>query len=331
MKKFIYFLRKTVIAKAIITIIIFIIFIVIIIISWWNNQLGPVSSEKEEKNITITKGKSVSQIAKQLEEEKLIRSSTVFTWYVRLKGLTSKISAGRFKLSPAMTADEIIDSLSSKPAEQWVTLIEGWRVEEMAKKLNQELRIKNQEFLKLAKEGYRFPDTYLFPEEVTTEQVVKKLTDTFEKKYSEQLRAKIRAQGLTDEQGLILASIVEREARSDQARQMVASILLKRFKIGMGLNADATIQYILGYQPEEKSWWKRHLTREDLKIESPYNTYLYKGLPPTPICNPGLSSIEAVANADLNTPYLYYYHDSKGNSHYGKTLEEHNQNVANNP
>lgn len=112
---------------------------------------------------------------------------------------------------------------------------------------------------------------------------------------------------------------------------MVASILLKRLKIDMGLNADATIQYALGYQPEEKSWWKRHLTAADLKIDSPYNTYLYKGLPPTPICNPSLSSLTAVANADPKTPYLYYYHDSEGNSYYAKSLDEHNANVTNHP
>ena len=99
----------------------------------------------------------------------------------------------------------------------------------------------------------------------------------------------------------------------------------------MGLNADATLQYALGYQEKEKSWWKRHLSSEDKKVDSPYNTYLYRDLPPAPICNPSSSSLIAVANADLDTPYLYYYHDSKGNSHYAKTLEEHNQNVANNP
>ena len=99
----------------------------------------------------------------------------------------------------------------------------------------------------------------------------------------------------------------------------------------MGLNADAAIQYALGYQSGEKSWWKRHLTSEDLKVESPYNTYLYRGLPPTPISNPSLSSLQAVASADSKTPYLYYYHDSKGNSYYAATLEEHSQNIVNNP
>ncbi len=99
----------------------------------------------------------------------------------------------------------------------------------------------------------------------------------------------------------------------------------------MALNADATVQYALGFQKGENSWWKRSLTFEDLKIDSPFNTYLHAGLPPAPISNPGLSSLTAVANADSTIPYLYYYHDSKGNSYYAKTLEEHNQNVAGHP
>ncbi len=215
--------------------------------------------------------------------------------------------------------------------EKKVTLLEGWRKEEMATKLNKELGIKNQDFLKVAKEGYMFPDTYFFEENASASAVAKRLEDTFELKYSDDLKAKIKKLGLTEEEGVILASIVEREARSDAVRTKVAGILLKRFKIDMGLNADATIQYALGYQEDEKSWWKRHLSLDDLKIKSPYNTYLYKGLPPTPICNPSLSSLKAVASADPKTPYLYYYHDSQGNSYYAKTLEEHNNNVANHP
>ena len=103
----------------------------------------------------------------------------------------------------------------------------------------------------------------------------------------------------------------------------------------MGLNADATVQYALvpkgSKNPPAGGWWKRHLSREDLKIDSSYNTYIHRGLPPAPIANPGVSSLKAVAEADSSTPYLYYYHDSKGNSYYGKTLEEHNQNIASYP
>lgn len=215
--------------------------------------------------------------------------------------------------------------------EKRVTLLEGWRIEEMAAKLNKDLGTKNEDFIEVAQEGYMFPDTYFFHEDASASAVVQKLKLTFETRYNEDLQAKIKKIGLTPKEGIILASIVEREARSSEARKMVASILLKRLNIGMGLNADATIQYILGYQPEEKSWWKRHLTKEDLKVNSPYNTYLYRGLPPAPICNPSLSAIQAVVNADPGTPYLYYYHDSQGKSYYAKTLEEHNENVANDP
>lgn len=306
--------------------VLIIIFLMLLFVArgWWMENLVPFNKDQQTKTIIIPKGKSLNEIAKLLQDEKIIRSAFIFSLYAKMQGLSNKLSAGTFKLSPSMSVPEIVKELSGKPSEAWVTLIEGWRVEEMAEKLG-------LEFLEIAKEGYMFPDTYLFPNEYTPEQIAKAMRDNFDKKYSADLRAKIKALGLTEEEGVILASIVEREARSDKVRTEVASILLKRLKIDMGLNADATIQYALGYQKEEKSWWKRHLTKEDLKMDSSYNTYLYRGLPPTPISNPGLSSLEAVANGDPNTPYLYYYHDSKGRSHYAKTLEEHNQNVANNP
>lgn len=310
-----------------------IIFLALLLVArgWWNLQLSPVSSDQTTKNVIIQKGKSLNDIANQLKEENLIRSKLAFSLYTRKLGLSSKLSAGTFRLSSLMSTPQIVQTLSGKPTEVWVTLIEGLRVEEIAEKLNKELEIKQEEFLKSAKEGYMFPDTYLFVPDVKASQVAQRLRATFDQRFSDDLKSKIRALGKTEDEGVILASIVEREARSDQARGMVASILLKRLKIGMGLNADATIQYALGYQPQEKSWWKRHLSKEDLKVDSPYNTYLYLGLPPTPICNPSLASLKAVADADTSIPYLYYYHDSKGNSHYAQTLEEHNQNVANNP
>ncbi len=317
--------------KKILAAVIIIIVLIFVAQGWWNSQLTPVSTDKEQKTIIIAKGKSLSEIANQLKKENLIRSEKVFIFYVKSQKLADKLSAGTFKITPSMSTQEVVKTLSGSPTETWVTLIEGWRVEEMADKLNGELKIDKQQFLKIAKEGYMFPDTYLFPQDVTVEQIAKKLRDTFDKKYSDDLKAKIKLQSLTEAQGVILASIVEREARSDQARTAVASILLKRLKIGMGLNADATVQYALGYQQEEKNWWKKNLSTDDLKINSPYNTYIHSGLPPAPICNPSLSSLQAVANADSSTPYLYYYHDSKGNSYYGKTLEEHNANVTNNP
>lgn len=317
--------------KKSLTLIVFLLIVFLLVKGWWDSQLSPVSNDKSTKIVVIEKGESFSKLAEELKKQNLIKSSWAFNLYAKQMRFHTRIQAGTFRLAPSMSSEQVLKILSSQPSDNWVTLLEGWRVEEMAEKLNLELGIKNSEFFKVAKEGYMFPDTYLFPKDYTVFQIAKKLRDNFEAKYSENLRAKIRSLGLTEGHGVILASIVEREARSGEARRMVASILLRRFKIGMALNADATVQYALGYQKEENSWWKRSLSRDDLKVNSVYNTYLHAGFPPTPISNPSLSSLEAVANADLKTSYLYYYHDSKGNSHYAKTLEEHNQNIANYP
>ncbi len=310
--------------KKLISLIVILLIIFLLIKGWWNNQLAAVSSDNLTKIIVVEKGESFSKVADELKKQNLIKNSWVFNLYAKQSGKTSKIQAGTFRLSSSMSSGQILKVLTEQPLDNWVTLIEGWRVEEMADKLS-------SKFLEIAKEGYMFPDTYLFPKDYSAEQIAKKMQDNFDAKYSDEIKTKIKKLGLTENEGVILASIVEREGRSDGVREMIASILLKRFKISMGLNADATIQYALGYQKSEKSWWKRHLTADDKKINSPYNTYLHRGLPLAPICNPGLASLEAVANADPATPYLYYYHDSEGNSHYAKTLEEHNQNVAKYP
>lgn len=297
--------------------------------SYYLYLLSPVNSSNLAKTtFLIQPGESTLQIARRLEAKKLIRSANAFTILARRESNLGHIQAGEFTLSPSMSGEEIFSNLRLGMADKRVTLVEGWRIEEMADKLNKELKITNEDFIKVAKEGYMFPDTYSFTSKMTASEAAQIMKENFKGKYDTSIQAKIQKLGLTSEQGVILASIVEREARSDEPRRMVASILLKRFKIGMALNADATVQYILGFQPAEKSWWKRHLTHNDLKVDSPYNTYLHAGLPPTPISNPGLSSLQAVASADPSTPYLYYYHDSQGQSHYARTLEEHNDNIA---
>ncbi|MCL4367231.1 endolytic transglycosylase MltG [Patescibacteria group bacterium] len=299
---------------------------------YWQGLLSPVNTQDQQvQTFVVEKGEGVVNIAQQLEQKKLIKSALAFNIMVKLSRQGDLIQAGDFQISPAMSARQIFQQLTAGIANKGVTLLEGWRVEEMAQKLNADLGIDQTSFISQAQEGYMFPDTYLFKKDSTIADIVATMENNFQQKYTPALQHKITNLGLTPAEGVILASIVEREARSNEARTMVASILLKRLRIGMALNTDATIQYALGYQPSQKSWWKKDLTAEDLKVNSPYNTYLYPGLPPGPICNPSLSSLEAVANADPNTPYLYYYHDSQGNSHYAKTLEEHNQNVANYP
>lgn len=307
------------------------VFVFLVVKSYRDYLLSPVdSTNKNFQNFVVPQGQGTKEVADRLQKEGLIHSTNAFLLLVQSSGNTGKIQAGDFQLSPSMGARQILEKLKTGTVDKAVTLLEGWRKEQMGDKLSAELGVKSSEFIGMAKEGYMFPDTYMFAPNVQVFQIVEKMEATFNSKYDLTLQNKVKALGLTPEQGIILASIVEREARSSEARRMVASILLKRYKIGMGLNADATVQYALGYQKGE-GWWKKNLTKDDLAIDSIYNTYLHVGFPPAPIASPSLSSLQAVANADPKIPYVYYYHDSRGRSHYAKTLDEHNQNVANYP
>lgn len=297
----------------------------------WSSLNSPVNSQNQEvKAFVIAPGEGTSSIASRLEKEGFIKSANVFKLKLFLSG-DSKIEAGDFKLSPSMNTNEIIEALSKGSIDKWVTLIEGLRVEEIAEKLNKEIGVSEDEFIAVAKEGYMFPDTYLFNPDSSVSDIAARMEENFNSKVTDKLKNKFSQKGLSLDEAVNLASIVEREGRSDKVRTEIAGILLKRLNTDMGLNADATLQYALGYQPEEKTWWKRHLTSQDKLVESLYNTYKYRGLPPAPISNPSLSSLEAVGNSNPNTPYLYYYHDSEGNSHYARTLEEHNENIATYP
>jgi UPF0755 protein len=209
----------------------------------------------------------------------------------------------------------------------WVTILEGWRNEEIALKFAQELSLPEAQFLQYAQEGYMFPDTYLIPKEATAAAIVRILKDNFDKKFSQDLEEEAVKNRLTREEVIILASIVEKEASGEEDRGIIAGILLKRLRKSWPLQADATIQYVLGYQPEERTWWKKNLTNADKKIASPYNTYQNPGLPPGPISNPGLASIKAVIFPQ-DSDFWYYLHDAEGRVHFAKTIEEHEENIA---
>lgn len=195
----------------------------------------------------------------------------------------------------------------------------------MAEIISKTLNIPSIEIVRKTNEGYIFPDTYMVPKNATFDTVYSIIKNN--SKFVEALQNIKKKSKLTEKEVLILASLVEREARLPSTREKIAGIILKRYLADWPLQIDATVQYILGYQPNEKSWWKKYLTEEDLKIDSPYNTYKNKGLPPDPICSPSLSSIEAVINANSSTPYWYYITDNNGVMHYAVTLEEHESNV----
>ncbi|MCR4276631.1 MAG: endolytic transglycosylase MltG [Candidatus Roizmanbacteria bacterium] len=277
------------------------------------------------KVFLIKNGEPLDTIVNNLESEGFIRNKIIFYLIVKRLGIERKIQAGEFQLALNMDANEIANSLTHGTSDSSITLIEGMRKEEMAEIISKTLNIPSIEIVRKTNEGYIFPDTYMVPKNATFDTVylIIKNNDKFVKAI-QNIKKKSK---LTEKEVLILASLVEREARQPATREKIAGIILKRYLADWPLQIDATVQYILGYQPSEKSWWKKELTEDDLKIDSPYNTYKRPGLPPEPICSPSLSSIEAVINANSNTPYWYYITDPQGVMHYAVTLEEHEANI----
>lgn len=289
----------------------------------------PVQENKKEKEVfVVPKGSSVNDIINKLADQHLIRNKVVFLFVVKQLGIENSIQAGSFRLSPSMTAKEIATQLTKGSDDEWVTIIEGIRKEEVAEIMARQFDIPATEFTKAAQEGTLFPDTYLISKEASIDTILSVIENNFKKKYNQTLRARAQAKGLTDNQVLTMASLVEREANSRASKREVASILYKRLKNDWPLQVDATVQYVLGYQEREKTWWKKFLTASDLKIKSLYNTYENKGLPPAPIASPGLDAIEAVLDADPSTPYWFYISNADGSKMiYSRTLEEHNANI----
>lgn len=309
---------------------------------WWSTNSKAISDDSTPVSFIVTKGKSASQVGQLLYSEGLIKNPLAFKIYVQVTGKSGSIQAGEFELNKTMTLPEIVDAFGKGPLELWVTIPEGLRKEEVVEKIIEGLEMDvtrastfRTEFLSLSKskEGYLFPNTYLFPRDVTAEKVISRLTELFDDQTDEFTKAFVNGktkEGLTLDEVVTLASIIEREAITDVERPVIAGIYLNRLDIGMALQADATTQYAIANDKCEAldkcpDWWPI-LTREDLEISSPYNTYKYTGLPPTPIANPGLTSIEAAVYTQ-NSDYLYYIHDTDGVIHYARTLPEHNANV----
>jgi UPF0755 protein len=284
---------------------------------------------QESQRFVIPRGQAVGVIANRLQEAGLIKNALVFQIIVKQEDLGGNIQAGSFDLSPSMSARQIAQLLTEGTNDLWVTILEGWRREEIAESLgDQELiEFDPAEFLALTsgKEGRLFPDTYLVPREVTAEQVALLLEQTFERKVELGLAEEIAESVYDFEDALVMASIVEREARGEEELRVVAGILWNRVEIGMALQADATLQYVKGYNRTTDSWWSSP-TADDKQLASVYNTYRYPGLPPQPIANPGLAAIRSALNP-ATTPYFYYLHDNAGQIHYGVTLDDHNANI----
>lgn len=284
--------------------------------------------------INIKQGSSAAAIADLLLEKGLIKNSFAFKIYLKQNNLADQLKAGRIVLQEGFDLKQIVDALiEGKSEEMPVTLLEGWTAEQIAEHLESIGLTTKEEFMDCLSdcelisdilpngyvEGYLYPDTYFVNFNTYSDQsFINRLVSTLEIKLDDDDWAAIEAGNHTFEEIIIMASIVEREERNESEQPTVAGILWDRFDNGLGLGADATVLYALGRT-------KGGLTYNDLQIDSPYNTRKYRGLPPTPISNPGISSILA-AIYPKKTNYSYYLHGSDGVIHYAETLDGHNAN-----
>ncbi|MDO8513452.1 MAG: endolytic transglycosylase MltG [bacterium] len=268
-------------------------------------------SDNHKKLFVVPQRTSTQNLSRKLKETGLIKSPLAFVIYSKIKRIN--LQAGQYKFSPSMTIATIVNDISTgKVVEYKVTFPEGLRITQMADILESQEVVKKQDFLKAAQgqEGYLFPDTYSFSSGISANQIVKIMKDNFQQRTSE-VRITPRI--------LILASIVEKEISATDDRSKIAGVYTNRLNINMLLQADPTVQYA-------KGTWDA-ITQSDYEtVISPYNTYLNAGLPPGPICNPGIASIEAAANPAKHE-YFYFFHKN-GQTVYSKTFIEHQNNLA---
>jgi UPF0755 protein len=315
----------------------FFVFLVFLVgfFAYWAS-LGPVDPDaQEEVMFTVSSGENLKSVAGRLRKAGLIKKVWPFIILVQKEGLSQKIQAGDFRLLASMSAKEIAQELTSGSLDVWVMIVPGTRAEEVALVLKERLSGFNEvwfENLK-ANEGYLMPDSYLIPKNASWDSFWQIIKKNYQTKVDEATLLKAQDRGLDEEALIILASLVEREAKTQSDQQIVAGILLNRIRNGWPLQVDATVQYALANQncsrdyPSECVWWPK-ATGQDIKTTaSSYNTYQNNSFPPGPICNPSPGAIYAVANAPQDSPYWYYLSDPSGQLHLAKNLAEHEENI----
>ena len=332
-----------------------------LLLSGWNriyrDYLGPADAgDPTEVSFEVVSGQSLTRVANNLEEAGLIRSKTVFKYYCDFAGMGQKIQTGSYLLTRGMTMTEIADQLTTgdgNPLVRNITLIPGESVEEFAAKMVRSGVLQDSaaflekcrtgaEFSdyyyiaevlesgtaarrKYVLEGYLAPNTYEVYTNAGEEEILRKLLSQTEAAFPEEMQERAAALNMTMDQALTLASLIEKEAKTaDFAR--VSAVFHNRLKANMKLQSDVTIHYITGVR-------RMALTESELKLDSPYNTYLYTGLPVGPVCNPSPTAIQAALYPDeayIAENYLYFCakDPASGELHFSKTLEEHEQAVA---
>jgi len=310
----------------------------------------PTSSVPAEPiAVSVKPGEGVIQIGDALEDAGVIDSAIRFRVLVALLGYEKMLQAGDYELEPDMPVLQVVYRMRRGiVSPNFVTLIEGWRLDQTADALDEHAIISREEFLEAAVagnfdefaflrrlgpqtplEGYLLPATYFYRRSDTAEDLIQQMLEAMDKGFTKELRSEALDAGLTMHGVLTLASIIEREAKVPEERPIMAQVFLKRLRLGTALEADPTVQYALAEDPasvEEFGYWKTELTKDDLAVDSLYNTYRYGGLPPGPISAPRLDSILAVIRpADTN--YLFFVAKPNGSHAFAETFEEHQRNI----
>lgn len=309
--------------------------LILIGVVWMNAQLRPVSTDTTGKLVRVHQ-KGTKQLAKLLRHERLIRNVTAFRLLVKTQMALGKCpapKAGYYDLSPSMSSEAILEVIcAGKVAKRKVTFPEGFTVKQMGERVEEKLQVPATEFVRSARgtavdralpfslprgklEGYLFPTTYSLPVGEKAGFIVSEMLASFNEFFYKPNRAAIEASDLKLMGIVTLASLVEREARVASERPVIAGVLVNRLNKGMRLQCDATVQYALGDH-------KARLMYADLKVDSPYNTYLHAGLPPGAICNPGLDCLMA-ALKPAKVPYLFYVARANGSHVFTETYAQH--------
>ncbi len=309
----------------------------------WDDGLltTPLDPAGQEQSFKIQEGEPIEFVANRLQAAGLIRTAAALRDYLIYTGLDKSVQAGDYKISRGMSIVDIAHLVQdATPSDVTLVVWPGWRMEEIAELLpTSGLNITPYNFAAAAAtphsgfgflsgeasaEGFLYPDSYILPRWTTVNELMDAMLRNFGLHLTVELSEGFSRHGLNVYQAVTLASIVQREMVHPSEGPIIASVYLNRLQTGMKLDADPTVQYALGYNALQRTWWTNPLTAIDLQAPSSYNTYLSDGLPPTPISNPGLDALQAVADA-ANTPYFYFSArcDGSGYHQFAETFEEH--------
>ncbi len=308
---------------------------------WWAWQRihSPYRGFEGEQFVTVLPGTGASKILTDLEASGVLSDARLARAFLVYRLGDPSLKAGEYRFDEALTTPQVLEKLiAGRVVTYSVTVIEGLTLDEIAQviadagfadgeSLGLEMRrsdlIADLDPTATDLEGYLYPDTYHFARGISAEEIVATMLRNFRKRFTAEVEHLVASSGKTVREIVTLASIVEKEARMDDERSQIAGVYANRLRIGMALYADPTVIYAI----KRLGRWDGNLRRPDLKLDSPYNTYVYPGLPPGPICSPGIASMVAAA-APAQTPHLYFVSRNDGTHVFAETLRDHNRNVT---